>query len=336
VFGSLIDRSLKTSTLKNYNSSLRQYTQFCKQWPPELLWTEASGCAWLLDCIDNRGLAKATVEGKLAAFQYGLMRYGRQEHKADRDRRSAGEWSAPVPPLKLMRKVVSKMPDKTVRKHPVGLKELERIFPTLIHTVSASQQQQAWLWWLISYAAMLRCSETESMLWSGVQFEMADQLTPGSMRITLLVGEDNDSTFKTHANSMAFHLTAQQHKHPSLCPVLMLWHWYQSSAQRGWPSGDKVFSLSVDQARTLFKEAAAVGLNMPAADFGLHSLRAGAATDAEEMGFTMSQIMFQGRWRSATMLVYLRNGQKMAQELGVRAPKGVSLRSTLFSQQHNL
>jgi hypothetical protein len=235
-----------------------------------------------------------------------------------------------------MRKVISKMPDKTVRKFPVGLKALERMFPKLIHTVPANHQQQAWLWWLISYAAMLRCSETESMLWSGVQFTMADQFTPSNMQITLLVGEDHDSTFKTHANSVAFQFTAQQHKHPSLCPVMMLWYWYRDSAQRGWPSGDKVFSLSADQARTFFKAAAAAALNMPASEFGLHSLRAGAATDAEELGYTMSQIMFQGRWRSATMLVYLRNGMKMAQELGVRAPKGVSMRSTMFSQQHNL
>ncbi len=334
MFGSLIDRSLKASTRKNYKASLRQYTQFCQQWPPELLWTEVSGCAWLLDCIDNRKLAKSTVEGKLAALQYGLRRYGRQEHKADRDRRSEGEWAEP--PLKLMRKVISKMPDRTVRKFPVGLRELERMFPTLLHTVPPSHQQQVWLWWLISYAAMLRCSETESMLWSGVQFEMAGQFAPTGMRITLLVGEDTDSTFKTHANSVAFHLTTQQHKHASLCPVLMLWHWYRNSAQRGWPAGDKVFSVSADQARQFFKETAAVGLNMPVSQFGLHSLRAGAATDAEELGYTMSQIMFQGRWRSATMLVYLRNGQKMAQELGVSASKGVSLRSTLFSQQHNL
>jgi hypothetical protein len=31
IFGTLVDRSRKASTLKNYNSSLRQYTNFCRQ-----------------------------------------------------------------------------------------------------------------------------------------------------------------------------------------------------------------------------------------------------------------------------------------------------------------
>jgi hypothetical protein len=238
--------------------------------------------------------------------------------------------------MKLMRKVISKMPDKTVRKFPVGLRELTQIFPTLLPSVGVRQAQEAWLWWLLSYAAMLRCSETARLLWSGVKFEQeASGSEPKSVRFSLLVGEDVDMVFKTHANSVEFHLVKQD-KQAQLCPVRMLWHWYLQSAKQGWPYGGKVFGMSADQSRKLFQSAAAASLQMPESEFGLHSLRAGGATDAEELGYTLSQIMFQGRWRSATMLVYLRNGHKMAQELGIRAPKGLSVRSTLFSGQHSL
>jgi hypothetical protein len=50
--------------------------------------------------------------GKLAAFQYDLQRYGRQAHKADVDVRQ--QEGGLEQPMKLMRKVVSKMPDKTM------------------------------------------------------------------------------------------------------------------------------------------------------------------------------------------------------------------------------
>jgi hypothetical protein len=39
---------------------------------------------------------------------------------------------------------------------------------------------------------------------------------------------------------------------------------------------------------------AAVSLGGSPQQFGLHSLRAGAATDAEELGWSVSQIMFMG------------------------------------------
>jgi hypothetical protein len=57
-------------------------------------------------------------------------------------------------------------------------------------------------------------------------------------------------------------------------------------------------------------------LQQPAGYFGFHSLRAGAAMDAERDGWALSGIMHAGRWRSATVLQYLRNGEQLAQVLG--------------------
>lgn len=117
--------------------------------------------------------------------------------------------------MRLMRKVISKMPDKTVRKFPVGLKELTRIFPSLLSSVGVRESQEAWLWWLLSYAAMLRCGETARLLWTGVNFDRDDPAAePSGVRFSLLVGEDEDMVFKTHANSVEFHLARQHDKHP--------------------------------------------------------------------------------------------------------------------------
>jgi integrase len=233
----------------------------------------------------------------------------------------------------MMRRVIKQMPDKTERKHPVGAKDLLRIHAALPQSVGAHQLTETWCWWLLSYGAMLRCCETQGLLWSGIRFEWPTtvSIVPVGMRVTLVVS--NEVTFKTHTNSVEFHFVSQS-SHPGMCPVFQMWKWYGLSGERGWPNGDKVFGLSSDQSRKLFQKTAAAVLKMNPVAFGLHSLRAGAATDCEELGYTLSQIQFQGRWRSATMLVYLRNGHRMAQEIGVRAPRGLSARPTMFSQQH--
>ena len=52
--------------------------------------------------------------------------------------------------------------------------------------------------------------------------------------------------------------------------------------------------------------------------YQLHSLRARAATDTETHGRYVRKIMFQGRWKSATVLLYMHNAERRAQELGLQ------------------
>ena len=70
--------------------------------------------------------------------------------------------------------------------------------------------------------------------------------------------------------------------------------------------------------RKRFQDIAVLVLGGEPRQYGLHSLRAGAATDAETDGKHLSEIMFQGSWKSATVFQYMRNGERRAQELGLQ------------------
>jgi hypothetical protein len=74
--------------------------------------------------------------------------------------------------------------------------------------------------------------------------------------------------------------------------------------------------MAVQNVRQTFQHLTGRVLQQPAGWFGLHSLRAGAATTMEEDGWALSEIMHAGRWRSATVLQYVRNGEQVAQVLG--------------------
>jgi hypothetical protein len=115
-----------------------------------------------------------------------------------------------------------------------------------------------------------------------------------------------------------------------VCPVKALWAWQQMTIRTYGYLGPDVFSYSVDNVRKAFQVVAAESLGGTPKDYGLHSLRAGAATDAEEMGWNISEIMFMGRWRSLTVLVYLRQGDRWMHQLGLPMRSGTRTRPTLF------
>jgi hypothetical protein len=73
------------------------------------------------------------------------------------------------------------------------------------------------------------------------------------------------------------------------------------------PVGE-VFTVAEEAARKLLKAAAAKAMQIDPSTVGLHSLRAGGATDAEELGLTLPQTMFMGRWRSPTVLACIDDG----------------------------
>jgi hypothetical protein len=92
---------------------------------------------------------------------------------------------------------------------------------------------------------------------------------------------------------------------PGVCPVNALWGWYEMCKRESGQAVGAAFSLSIDWVRKMFQEVAATAMGGVPKDYGLHSLRAGAATDAEEVGWSISEITFMGRWRSPTVHVYL-------------------------------
>jgi hypothetical protein len=175
---------------------------------------------------------------------------------------------------------------------------------------------------------MLRSAEAAALKWEGISFQWDTTNRLVAMKVTLLVSMGE--VYKTHANAVTFHLNARPQEQ-GFCVVHLMWIWrqYMLSTQGELPS--LVFPWSVDQCRRDFKEIAHKVLKCAQRDIGLHSLRAGAASDAEEQGLTLSDIMFMGRWRSPTVLVYLRNGQKKAHELGLSWNAGTMIRPSMFS-----
>jgi hypothetical protein len=88
-------------------------------------------------------------------------------------------------------------------------------------------------------------------------------------------------------------------------PVSALWGWRSMSHRAYGNLPESVFIFGMDGVRQAFQQTAASQLWGVPEDYGLHSLRAGAATEAEEAGWSISEIMFMERWSSPTVLVYL-------------------------------
>ena len=83
-------------------------------------------------------------------------------------------------------------------------------------------------------------------------------------------------------------------------------------------SSGTVLSTDCGVVRKIFRDVAVLVLGGEPGQYGLHSLRAGAAMDAETDDTYPCEILFQGRWKSATVLQYTRNGERRAQELGLQ------------------
>jgi hypothetical protein len=109
--------------------------------------------------------------------------------------------------------------------------------------------------------------------------------------------------------------------HGELCAVRALWAllWQLAEVQQH-PMGE-VFNVTEEVARKALKTAAAKAMQVHPSTVGLRSLRAGRATNTKELGLTLSQTMFMGRWRSPTVLAYRREGDLMLAQLGMK-PSG--------------
>lgn len=78
-----------------------------------------------------------------------------------------------------------------------------------------------------------------------------------------------------------------------------------------------MFDLSTERAWAELQRRRAGVLGGKSGRYGLHSLRAGAATDAKAAGRPVSEIMFLGRWQSAVLLQYMCAGEQLAAEFGL-------------------
>ena len=124
--------------------------------------------------------------------------------------------------------------------------------------------------------------------------------------------------FKNHTNSVT--LRFKRAPNADLCPIVALWNWWAFTVR----TDGAVFGLSKDGARRLLQQSAAKITENAPGDFGLHSLRSGGATDADKQGCSLGDIKSMSRWKSKTVLQYIRNSDIIAKKLGVPQPRGSS------------
>jgi integrase len=316
----LLENSLKQSTVRNYQGQIRQYLRFMGPAPMFELWSDESAALWVFHDMEVRGLSKNTLKGRIAAFVYGVYKYTGRKCKTNKEERYAV--------LGMLHAAIERKADDVQRKLAVGKLGLARCYNSVLQKYNPEGMIQLWAWWIVSYGAMLRCSECSRIQWKDVDFstERLAGGVPKSMRITIRALEDD--TFKTHQCAVEFRFMAVTGA--GVCPVKALWAWQQMTIRTYGYLGQEVFSFSVDNVRKAFQAVAAESLGGTPREYGLHSLRAGAATDAEDQGWAISEIMFMGRWRSPTVLVYLRQGDRWLHELGLPARSGTTVRPTMF------
>ena len=139
--------------------------------------------------------------------------------------------------------------------------------------------------------------------------------------MTITLRSTREHVFKTHTNSVVIRFTARQDKDEAVCPVMSMHTWFMGSLSLGWMEPQQsVFPIGVESARKLPQTAASAVTGMPPVHFGLHSLRAGGATDADADGASIAAIMMKGRWRSPVVLQYMRGGDALARDMGIRMP----------------
>jgi hypothetical protein len=261
--------------------------------------TEKAVVVWIMHCMENLHLKQKTLQQKIAAYKW-----------AHRVVWNLGEPRGALLPL--VERNVTRLARDSTPKLAVGRKDLCAVLRLAETQFPVAVFKQLRAWWCLSYAAFLRCSEVGTLKWVHVCCDpLPSQGAVSSIEVTLAV--EGRVVFKNHKESIKLKLVRSSEQFRVLCPLRSLVSWWRVA-----PLGGRVFQLDVGMVRRSFQSMAAQALGGLGEQYGLHSLRAGAATDAEADGRHLSEIMFQGRWKSATVLQYMRNGEQLASVLGVQ------------------
>lgn len=296
------------NTIKTYGQQVQQYLAFCSKLAlPHAC--DASAANWLLHASEILHLKKSTVMAKLSAYRWA--------HAALWDLGPANVSVGSV--LYLTQRAVARRADDKVPKLAVG----EDGLVTLLHSLGSgdgagtASRWELSAWWTLSYIAFLRCSEVAALSWEDIEFV---RNSDGSKVLLVRLAVMGRQIFKNHSETVTFHI---KQRLGLACAVKSMAAWCRRC---GRPRSGRVFVASVDEVRREFQRRASKSLGGIPGQYGLHSLRAGAATDAERGGMAVSEIKFRGRWRSATVLQYMRAGERLAAELGVPQAGGRALR----------
>lgn len=299
----LLAGAYSKNTISTHTGQMTQFVNFCETMGYSL-GDETAVVSWIFHSRETLYRRKNTLVAKLQAYKWChavAWRLG----EVDSSRGSV---------MGLLERCIARLADDRTPKLAVTKAQLERMVTSLEGVVPLRLFKELRAWWCISYAAFLRCSETAQIRWKDVEVERSDTGALKSVTVSLSVRDR--IVFKTTTESIKLRLLRAPEDRKAICPVLTLQSWLRIAGGDQNSSGT-VFSTDCGVARKKFQEIAVWVLGGEPGQYGLHSLRAGAATDAEVDGKQLSEIMFQGRWKSATVLQYMRNGERRAQELGL-------------------
>ena len=180
---------LKPVTVRKYDLHIGQYLRFMGPAPVVPIWSDESCALWVFHLMEVRGLAKNTLKGKLPAFIYGVHKHTGRVCETSKDRRYSV--------LGTLSRAIERRADDVKRKLAVGKHGLSQCYRTLVRRYCPEAALQLWTWWVVSYGALLRCSEAGRIQWEDVIFssEYTEQYIPSAMTITIRTLEDE--TFKT-------------------------------------------------------------------------------------------------------------------------------------------
>ena len=292
------------NTIKSHTNQMSQFVSYCHLMGLEL-GDHNAVVAWVLHARDTLHRRKNTLLAKLQAYKWchaTVWQLGEVE---------SGRGSV----LGLLERSIARLADDKMSKLAVSRYQLDKLIQALEKAVPEVTFKEYRAWWCISYAAFLRCSEAAGIRWDDVKFERTGDGYLSAVTISLTVRDRE--IFRTSTESIRIRLLRADRDKRATCPVLSLWSWRKALEASSSHMKGHVFTEEIDVVRKCFQNTAATTLGGTNDQYGLHSLRAGSATDAKSEGKCLSEIMFSGRWKSATVLQYLRGGEQRAQQLGL-------------------
>ena len=178
------------NSLKTYAQQINQFTRFCDCLSLPYA-CERSAAHWILHSSEVLHLKKATVQLKLAAFKWAYATVW------DKGEVNAGRGSV----LYLTQRAIGRRADDRDPKLAVGRAGLRIMRANMCQGRECDREVQCWAWWLLSYKALLRCSEAASIRWEDVKFRQ-DRDGGRSMWFRLTVS--GREIFKNHSESVEF------------------------------------------------------------------------------------------------------------------------------------
>lgn len=305
----LLSMAYASNTNKSYASAKNMYMKFMTEYPDWVLWSADSVAAWLLDALVNRDWKKSTLHNRMSGMEHHIkVVMGLPFDK-----------TSPGSVLFLIKRAISRLGDDSVPKLPIKAGMLHDVLQTLrgawdeqLGTALLAVCPDLYditilyefvVWYSVSFACFLRAEEMAGLQWEHVQLsELAadgGHLYPKQVAIKL----ETSKFFVYKTMTTSVQIVMDRSSNNTICPVKAV---SLLVVNRKEHLAGAVFRISTEQARKVLQILAACVSNKALKDFGLHSLRSGAACSADEAGVNMAKIMFMGRWRSSAVLAYLR------------------------------